>query len=279
MKIDSQPEGTKPTSRSLKDITVGEIGRDPDNRNIDEADERFTALVDSIRVFGVLQRIHVRVQGNHYQLIDGERRYRAALAAGLEAVPCEVWPARANRGDVVAAGIVLNEQRQAHSCIHVARRLRDLKNSEGLTGEEVAKRMAMPLDRVKTYFSLFGASDFLITFLSEHAVPLKVAAEFVRYERATSEARSRKLTERYLEAPLTREQIAELRKRAAERTEPEKCSYEGVRERTPAVARAIERAYRRDAQGAVSAIEAALRPLGYLLVSVAADEPAAFPGK
>jgi ParB family chromosome partitioning protein len=279
MRIEVQTEGTKPALRSMKDIAVGEIERDPDNRNIDEADERFTALVDSVRVFGVLQRIHVRAHGSRYQLIDGERRYRAALAAGLEAVPCEVWPANANRGDVVAAGIVLNEQRQAHSCIHVARRLRDLKNSEGLTSEEVAQRMAMPLDRVKTYFSLFGASDFLIIFLGEHAVPLKVAAEFVRYERATSEARSRKLAERYLEAPLTREQIANLRKRAAERTEPEKGSYEGGRERTSAVARAIERAYRRDAQQAVSAIEAALRPLGYLLVAVASDEPAEFPEK
>src|SRR4029078_3883284 len=106
-------------------------------------------------LFGVLQRVHVRPHRDRFQLIDGERRYRAAIAAGLDAIPCEVWPAKSNRGDVLAAGIVLNEQRQEHSSIHVARRLRDLKNSEGLTSEEVAKRMAMPLDRVKTYFSLF----------------------------------------------------------------------------------------------------------------------------
>jgi ParB family chromosome partitioning protein len=287
MKTETEPKGPRQphhgservAARMLKDITVTEIDRDPHNRTIDEIDERFLALVDSIRVFGVLQRIHVRVQSERFELIDGERRYRAAVAAGLEVVPCEIWPAKANRGDVVAAGIVLNEQRQAHCSIHVARRLRDLKNAEGLTSEEVAQRMAMPLDRVKTYFSLFGASDFLITFLGENAVPLKVAAEFVRYERATSEGRSRKLVERYLEAPLTREQIAELRKRATDRSEPEKSSYERGRERTPAVARAIERAYRRDAQTAVSAIEAALRPLGYLLVAVTADEPAEFPEK
>jgi ParB family chromosome partitioning protein len=119
--------GAEAQMRVLRDIPVGEIDRDPDNRVIDDKDEGLSALVDSIRIFGVLQRLHMRAQGDRFQLIDGERRYRAALAVGLEVVPCEVWPARANRGDVVAAGIVLNDQRQAHSSIHVARRLRDLK--------------------------------------------------------------------------------------------------------------------------------------------------------
>jgi hypothetical protein len=198
----------------------------------------------------------------------------------LDTIPCEVWPAKANRGDVLAAGIVLNEQRQEHSSIHVARRLRDLTNSEGLTSEEVAKRMAMPLDRVKTYFSLFGASDFIIQFLVDHAVPLKVAAEFVRYERATNEARSRRLAERHLETPFTREQIAQLRKQAIEgrRTESEEGSHEADRERRLPVTRAIERAYRRDARSALAAIEQALKPLGYVLVATGADdETAAFP--
>jgi ParB family chromosome partitioning protein len=162
-------------ARVMKDVLLAEIDRDPDNRPIDENDDAFTALVDSVRVFGVLQRLHVCAHGERFRLIDGERRYRAAVAAGLETIACEVWPSKASPGDVVAAGIVLNDQRQPHAPIHVARRLRDLKNAEGLTSEDIARRMAMPLDRVKTYFSLFGASDFLIQFLSERSVPLKIA--------------------------------------------------------------------------------------------------------
>ncbi len=51
------------------------------------------------------------------------------------------------------------------------------------------------------------------TFLEQHEVPLKVAAELVRYERATNESRARRLTERYKESPLTAQEIVALRKR------------------------------------------------------------------
>jgi ParB family chromosome partitioning protein len=281
MKPGSDGKNAQAATRVMKDIAPTQIDRDPDNRIIDESDEAFAALVDSVRVFGVLQRLHVCAHGERFGLIDGERRYRAAVVAGLETVPCEVWPAKVSRGEVVAAGIVLNDQRQAHAPIHVARRLRDLKNAEGMTGEEIARRMAMPLDRVKTYFSLFGASDFLIQFLSEQGVPLKVAVELVRYERATNEARARTLVERFRASPLTREQIVELRKRAGEAKAggSEKGSHEGGEKKTPAVQRAIEQAFHRDADAAVAAIEEALRPLGYLLVAVGGDETVELPGK
>jgi ParB-like chromosome segregation protein Spo0J len=267
-------------SRTVKDIPVAQIERDPDNRVIDETDERTAALVDSVRVFGVLQRLHVRALDRGHQLIDGERRLNAAIAVGLDVVPCEVWPARAGRGDVVAAGIVLNDQRQAHSPVHVARRLRDLKNGDGLTAGEVAARMGMPLDRVKTYFALFAASDFLIEFLERHDVPLKVAVEFVRYERATNEAKGRKLAERWLEAPLTREQIVELRRRESGEAghRSDEAGHEG-RSGAASVRRAIERALRRDTTTTIAAIEEALRPCGYLVVAAGTDEPTEFPGR
>jgi ParB family chromosome partitioning protein len=264
-----EPMKNETQSRTVKDIPVAQIERDPDNRVIDETDERIAALVDNVRVFGVLQRLHVRALERGYQLIDGERRLCAAITVGLEVVPCEVWPSRASRGDVVAAGIVMNDQRQAHSPVHVARRLRDLKNSDGLTAEQVAGRMGMPLDRVKTYFALFGGSDFLIAFLERHDVPLKVAAELVRYERATNEARGRKLAEQWLEAPLTREQIVELRRRATgAETErgSEAAGLEG-KGQLRSVRRAIERALQRDPQTTISAIEEALRPHGFLIVA------------
>ena len=262
-----QPAAT----RALKDVPVTEIERDPENRAIDEDDEKFLALVDSIRVFGVLQRLHVYAQSDRFRLIDGERRHRAAIAAGLDAVPCEIWPARASRGDAVAAGIILNDQRQAHSPLHIARRLRDLKNAEGLTGEEVAQRMAMPLDRVKTYFSLFGGSDSLIQFLEEHAVALKVAVELVRFERATNEGRTRKLLQRYLESPLTRRQIAALRQRAAAQASKRNSDAEEPTEtRRRMFAGRIERAFERDPDRALAELEEVLSKLGFEISPAAA---------
>src|SRR5207253_3241187 len=115
---------------------------------------------------------------------------------------CDVWAADANASDALIAGIVLNEQRKAHGCVHVARRLREIKNTYGLTGEELAQRTGLPLDRVKTYLALFGGSDALLSFFEGQEISLKVAAEFMRYEKATNEACAKRLIERFLETPL-----------------------------------------------------------------------------
>ena len=63
------------------------------------------------------------------------------------------------------AGVVMNEQRQAHSCLDVARRLRAVKNQFAETQEQVATRTGLPVARVKGYLNLFNASDRLLAFL------------------------------------------------------------------------------------------------------------------
>ena len=196
-------------------LPASAIVPDDQNRKIVEDDE-FEALCDSIRLLGLLQPVQVwrRPDGTH-RLIDGERRWRAALKVGLAEIPCDVWPGEADPRRVAVAGLVLNEHRRAHGCLHVARRLRDLKNDGGLSHTEVATQTGLPLDRVKTYFALFAASDQMLTFLEDKEVPLKVAAELVRFEKATNEARARRLLERYAESPLTVQEIVTLRKRAA----------------------------------------------------------------
>ena len=196
-------------------LQTAAIVPDECNRQVVEDDD-FIALCDSVRLCGVLQAIQVwrRPDGSH-RIIDGERRWRAARKVGVSEIVCDVWPAEAEPRRVAVAGLVLNEHRKAHGCIQVARRLRDIKNESGLTHSGLAEHTGLPLDRVKTYFSLFAASDDLLTFLERHEIPLKVAVELARYERATNEARARRLIERHKESPLTVNEIAALRKRDA----------------------------------------------------------------
>jgi ParB/RepB/Spo0J family partition protein len=262
------PEVQGRTRRIL--VETSQISADERNRAIAE-DEDFGALVESIRVLGILQPLHVQSQADgSYRLIDGERRFRAAQKAGIEQVPCDVWPENAAISDALVAGIVLNEQRKAHSCIHVARRLRELKNELDLTHEEVASRTGLPLDRVKLYLSvLCGASETLLSFFEENEVPLKVAAEFMRYEKSTNEARTRKLVERYRESPLSRLELIALRKKES-----------GQREKraTPIDAKAhgfsnrLEAAFRRDAARARTELEATLSRLGFRLIALQEPE-------
>jgi ParB family chromosome partitioning protein len=186
---------------------------DENNRRVVD-DEDFELLCDSIHVSGVLQALQVWRRGDGvHRLIDGERRWRAAQKLGLKELPCEVWPSDADPRRVAVAGLAMNEHRKAHGCLHVARRLRDIKNECGLSLPQVAEQTGLPLDRVKTYSSLFLGSDDMLRFLEENDVSLRVAVELVRYERATNEARARRLMQRYLEHPLSVQEIVALRKR------------------------------------------------------------------
>jgi ParB family chromosome partitioning protein len=97
-------------------------------------------LAESIRLHGVLQPILVRKLADGYELIAGERRWRAARLAGLTAVPAVVRSSAGNDEQLVL-GLIENLQRADLDPIEEARGLRRLTDDFGLTHEEVAHRI------------------------------------------------------------------------------------------------------------------------------------------
>src|SRR5262249_13389003 len=145
------------------------------------------------------------------------------------------------------------------------RRLRDLKNELGVSHEDLARRAAIPLDRVKTYFSLFSISDFLLRFFESHDVPLKIAAEFARYERATSESKAKQLVSRYHEEKLTAQEIAGLRKRI----EGKKAKNETKGKSQRSAGRIFERLthlLKSDRDSSIERLDSTVAPFGYRVV-------------
>ena len=263
----SSPVGASGTVRAV--LPPAAIVPDEDNRKVVEDDE-YIALCDSVRLLGVIQPIQVwRRPDGTFRIVDGERRWRAACKVGMTEISCDVWPGDADPRRVAVAGLVLNEHRKAHGCLDVARRLRDIKNECGFSHLEVATHTGIPLDRVKTYFSLFAGSDDLISFLEQNEIPLKVAVELVRYERATNEARARRLTERHKESPLTVQEIAALRKREQRPHKPKVGDdTQPARRKAPlAFIERFEAELRKDAS-AVAELEELARRLGYRLVPI-----------
>ena len=167
------------------------------------------------------------------------------------------------------AGIALNDQRKAHGPLQIAKRLHEIKQAEELTTEELAKRMGMPLDRVKSYSALCGCSEFLISFLEQHDVPLKIAGDMMRFEKALGPAKVRQLVARHRESPLTREQISAVRKRIEQKAKPAGDDGNVVElsaARRPFLTDRVKSDFRRDPATAIEELTAFLAPLGYLLV-------------
>ena len=112
-------------------------------------------LAESIRLHGVLQPLLVRKLSDGYELIAGERRWRAARIAGLATVPAVVRSEAGNDQQLVL-GLIENLQRTDLDPIEEARGLRRLIEEFGLTHEDVAQRLGRHRVSVTQTLRLLG---------------------------------------------------------------------------------------------------------------------------
>ena len=138
-------EALIPMSRGGEALVPQMIAVDQIKASHQQVRTRFDAeplgeLAESIRLHGVLQPLLVRRLPDGYELIAGERRWRAARLAGLTSVPAVVRSEASNDQQLVL-GLIENLQRTDLDPIEEARGLRRLTDEFGLTHEEVAQRI------------------------------------------------------------------------------------------------------------------------------------------
>ena len=126
-------------------------------------------LADSIRLHGVLQPLLVRRQVDGYELIAGERRWRAAKMAGLATVPAVVRT-DTETDEQLVLGLIENLQRADLNPIEEAHGLRKLTEEFGLTHEEVAQRIGKNRVSVTQALRLLSAAPALQSAVSAGAV-------------------------------------------------------------------------------------------------------------
>ncbi len=128
-------------------------------------DEALASLTESIRELGVLQPILVRPDGpDLYELIAGERRWRAARNAGLALIPAIVR-STADQGSLEQA-IVENLHREDLNALEEAAAYRQLVDDFGLTQDEVAVRVGKSRSAVSNTLRLFQLSPALQRMVS-----------------------------------------------------------------------------------------------------------------
>ena len=132
------PEG--PENGAVTKLPLQKVEPNPDQprRTFDE--EELQSLADSIAAHGILQPLAVRASGDgFYQIIAGERRWRAARMAGLSEVPVVVL--EADDRTVLELALVENLQRQDLNPMEEAEGYQRLMHEYGLTQEEAAARV------------------------------------------------------------------------------------------------------------------------------------------
>jgi ParB family chromosome partitioning protein len=134
---DEVPRGT-PTSASEVEISRLRPSRFQPRREFSDAS--LAELASSIREQGILQPIVVVSRGEHFEIVAGERRWRAAALAGLQVVPVSVRQKSSDR-DMLEAALVENLQREDLNVLEAGEAYARLREEFGLTQEAIAERV------------------------------------------------------------------------------------------------------------------------------------------
>jgi ParB family chromosome partitioning protein len=132
------PEGGQPGAATLE-VEIDELEPNPQQPRSTMDAARLQELADSIRESGIVQPILVRRRGASYQIVAGERRWRAAQKAGLARVPVTVRDVPDS--ELLELALVENIQRQELSALEEAQAYHRLQEELGLTQEQVARKV------------------------------------------------------------------------------------------------------------------------------------------
>jgi ParB family transcriptional regulator, chromosome partitioning protein len=146
---DEKPETPSATPN---EIDIDLIEPNPEQPRTRFAEEALDELTQSIKANGIIQPIVVRERGGRYQIVAGERRWRAAQRAGLGRVPAVVREVSDEK--LLELALIENIQRHNLNPVEEARAYRKLIDTIGLTQELVAERVGKSRTMVTTSLRL-----------------------------------------------------------------------------------------------------------------------------
>jgi ParB family chromosome partitioning protein len=158
------PEAAADDAGELRELPVGLIKPNPDQPRTQFDAEALTALASSIETSGVVQPLLVRpLPDGSYELVAGERRWRAAQQAGLEKVPAVIRDqAEAER---LQAALIENMVREDLNPVEEARACAALIEDLGLSKEELARRVGRSRPAVSNLIRLLELPDETLELL------------------------------------------------------------------------------------------------------------------
>lgn len=153
--VESKEDAAAKSVVQVMKINEVEPNRDQPRKNFDE--DALLELSDSIKQFGVLQPLLVRKRKDYYEIIAGERRWRAAKLAGVKEVP--VIEKEYTDQEILEIGLIENIQRENLNPIEEAIAYKRLLEEFNLKQDEVAERVSKSRTAVTNSMRLLKLSD------------------------------------------------------------------------------------------------------------------------
>lgn len=142
-------------SSTINEIAIEQIEANPNQPRREFDEDALQELANSIREIGIVQPITLRqIDDNRFQIVAGERRWRASQLAGLKALPAYIRTI--SDESVMEMALVENIQREDLNAIEIALAYRQLVEKTGMTQEKVAERVGKKRTTVANFLRLLN---------------------------------------------------------------------------------------------------------------------------
>ena len=189
-------------------IKLNKIIPNKNQPRLDFYDDSIKGLAESIKQNGLLQPVTVRKNGDKYELIAGERRYRASLLNGASDIEAIIMES----SDEESANLALieNLQREDLNAIEQAMAMRRIMSSEGLTQNELAKRLGYRQSTVANKLRLLKLPEYIKQAISHGTITERHARALLNVPEDKLEEVYLTITNRQYNVSKTEEYIREL---------------------------------------------------------------------
>ena len=153
---------------ALLDIDLDLIEPNANQPRTNFTEAKLNELAQSIRINGVVQPIIVRKKGAKYEIVAGERRWRASQKAGLLKIPAVVKEIKDEK--LLELALIENIQRQELNAIEEAKAYKNLVETVGLTQEMIAERVGKNRTVITTFLRLLKLPDDIQNLVVEEKI-------------------------------------------------------------------------------------------------------------
>lgn len=152
------------------ELDIDQLRPNPDQPRMKFSQESLEELAASIKESGVIQPVVVVPEEDHYRIIVGERRWRAAQLAGLRKIPALIR--HLSREKQLEISLIENLQREDLNPIEIARVYQRMVEELGLTHEQIASRVGKDRTSVTNYLRLLSLPPQVQNYLMENKITM-----------------------------------------------------------------------------------------------------------
>ena len=167
-------------SRRVQHILLRDIHPNPSQPRRTFEETPLRELADSIAAFGILQPLTVRAVSGGYELVAGERRWRAARMAGLREAPCLI--AQVDEQDAELLALIENLQRRDLDCFEEAAAIARLISRYDLSQEQAAQKLGKSQSAIANKLRLLRLEESVRQALLEHHLTERHGRVLLRLE-------------------------------------------------------------------------------------------------